>query len=60
MTTATDRQQYRELVAQVAAKARAILPQAVNGRLEGAVKLTPCGRTFFLRHVSDTPPSSHL
>jgi hypothetical protein len=23
-------------------------------------KLTPCGRTFFLRHVSDTPPSSHL
>jgi transposase-like protein len=24
------------------------------------VKLTPCGRTFFLRHVSDAPPSSHL
>jgi hypothetical protein len=24
------------------------------------IKLTPCGRTFFLRHVSDTPPSSHL
>ena len=23
-------------------------------------KLTPCGRTFFLRHVSDAPPSSHL
>src|SRR4051794_2238325 len=23
-------------------------------------KLTPCGRTLFLRHVSDTPPSSHL
>jgi hypothetical protein len=43
MTTATDRQQYRELVAQVAAKARAILPQAVNGRLEGAVKLVLAG-----------------
>jgi hypothetical protein len=26
----------------------------------GGDKLTPCGRTFFLRHVSDTPPSSHL
>ena len=24
------------------------------------VKLTPCGRTFFLRHVSDALPSSHL
>ena len=27
---------------------------------QGEIKLTPCGRTFFLRHVSDTPPSSHL
>ena len=26
----------------------------------GVVKLAPCGRTFFLRHVSDAPPSSHL
>src|SRR5207245_3714306 len=25
-----------------------------------AVKLTPCGRTFLLCHVSDAPPSSHL
>jgi transposase len=23
-------------------------------------KLTPCGRTFFLRHVSDASLSSHL
>jgi hypothetical protein len=28
--------------------------------LTDRIKLTPCGRTFFLRHVSDTPPSSHL
>jgi len=39
----TDRTQYRELVAQVAEKARAILPAAVNGRLEGAVKLVLAG-----------------
>jgi len=30
---------FRETVAAVAEKARAILPQAINGRLEGAVKL---------------------
>jgi hypothetical protein len=39
MTTLTDRQQYRELVATVAAKAKAILPQEVNGRVESAAKL---------------------
>jgi hypothetical protein len=39
MTTSTDRQQYRELVADIAAKAKAKLPQAVNGRIEKAVSL---------------------
>jgi hypothetical protein len=37
------RQQYRQLVADVAARARAILPQNVNGRIEGAVKLVLAG-----------------
>ena len=37
--TLTDRQAFRELVAQVAAKARAKLPETVNGRIESAVKL---------------------
>jgi hypothetical protein len=39
MQTSTDRQQFRETVALVAAKAKAILPQATNGRVESAVKL---------------------
>jgi len=39
MTTPTERQQYRTLVAEVAAKAKATLPASVNGRLEGAVAL---------------------
>jgi hypothetical protein len=39
MTTSTDRQTFRALVADVAAKAKAILPSSINGRLEGAVKL---------------------
>src|SRR2546421_5443920 len=39
MSPTTDRTAYRALVADVAARAKAILPQAVNGRLEGAVKL---------------------
>jgi hypothetical protein len=39
MATSTARTQYRELVAQVAERAKAILPQAINGRLEGAVAL---------------------
>jgi hypothetical protein len=43
MAPPTDRQQYRELVAQVAEKAKARLPQAVNGRIEGAVKLVLMG-----------------
>jgi hypothetical protein len=43
MAPTTDRQQYRELVAQVAEKAKARLPQAVNGRIEGAVKLVLMG-----------------
>jgi hypothetical protein len=42
MTTSTltpDRQTFRALVADVAALAKARLPEAVNGRLEGAIKL---------------------
>lgn len=37
--TGDTRQQFRETVAQVAEKAKAILPTAVNGRVEAAVKL---------------------
>jgi hypothetical protein len=39
MSSSTERQTFRETVALVAAKAKEKLPQAVNGRLEGAVKL---------------------
>jgi hypothetical protein len=39
MSPSTDRQSFREIVAQVAERARAILPQTVNGRIEGAIKL---------------------
>jgi predicted nucleic acid-binding Zn finger protein len=39
MSTPTDRQRFRETVAQVAEKARSILPTAVNGRVEKAVTL---------------------
>ena len=39
MSTSPDRHQYRETVAAVAEKARAILPAAVNGRIESAVTL---------------------
>jgi hypothetical protein len=39
MTTSTERQQFRAIVAEVAAKAKAILPQETNGRVESAVKL---------------------
>jgi hypothetical protein len=37
--TLTPRQSFRDVVAQVAEKARAKLPTAVNGRIEAAVKL---------------------
>jgi hypothetical protein len=43
MTSPTARQIFRETVAQVAEKARARLPQAVNGRIESAVKLVLAG-----------------
>jgi hypothetical protein len=39
MSTVTDRQAFREAVATVAAKAKAILPISTNGRVESAVKL---------------------
>jgi hypothetical protein len=39
MTTATDRHTFREVVADIAAKAKARLPEAVNGRIEKATTL---------------------
>jgi hypothetical protein len=39
MTTSTDRQTFRETVALVAAKAKAILPEETNGRVESAARL---------------------
>ena len=39
----TDRTQYREAVAQIAAKAKAKLPEQVNGRIEKAVALVLSG-----------------
>ena len=39
MAPSTARQTFREVVAQVAAKAKARLPEAVNGRIEKAITL---------------------
>src|SRR4051812_48383563 len=43
MTGATDRQLFRETLAQVAEQARAILPVSVNGRIESAMQLVLLG-----------------
>jgi hypothetical protein len=43
MTTTPDRQRYRALVADVAARAKTILPQETNGRIESAIKLVLMG-----------------
>lgn len=51
MTTAPlppDRMHYRQLVAEVAAKAKAKLPESVNGRIESAVKLVLAHDVRFL------------
>jgi hypothetical protein len=48
MSTPTDRPHYQELVAEIAAKAKAILPAAVNGRVESAVTLVLQGDVAFL------------
>jgi hypothetical protein len=42
-TLSTERSTFRQLVADVAAKAKAVLPGEVNGRLEGAVALVLAG-----------------
>jgi len=42
-----DRQTFRSVVADVAARAKERLPQAVNGRLENAVKLVLAGDVVF-------------
>jgi hypothetical protein len=47
-TSSTERQTFRALVADVAAKAKAQLPQAVNGRVEAAVKLVLAHDVVFL------------
>jgi len=47
LTTHPTRQAFREAVAQVAERAKAILPAAVNGRVESAVKLVLAGDVFF-------------
>src|SRR4030095_960015 len=47
MAPSLARQQFRALVAEVAARAKARLPEAVNGRIESAVKLVL---------VQDVPP----
>ena len=39
MSPSPDRTAYRAALAEIAAKAKAVLPQEVNGRLEGAVAL---------------------
>jgi len=43
MAAASERQQYREIVAVVTAKAKAILPATVNGRVEAAARLVVNG-----------------
>ena len=48
MSPSTDCQQVREMVAKVAERAKAILPAAVNGRLESAVKLVLQNDVIFL------------
>ena len=48
MTTSTDRQTFRQLVAAIAAKAKAKLPEQVNGRIESAVKLVLAHDVLFL------------
>ena len=46
-STLTPRQSFREVLAQVAEQARAILPEQVNGRIESAVKLVLAGDVLF-------------
>ena len=46
--TSTDPQTFRALVADVAARAKARLPEAVNGRVESAVKLVLAHDVLFL------------
>jgi hypothetical protein len=43
MTSSTARQRFREMVAQVAEKAKAKLPEQVNGRIESAARLVVNG-----------------
>jgi hypothetical protein len=47
-TSPPDRQTFRALVADVAARAKARLPEAVNGRIESAVKLVLAHDVVFL------------
>ena len=47
LTPHATRTAFRATVAEVAARAKAILPEAVNGRLESAVRLVLAGEVFF-------------
>jgi hypothetical protein len=47
MTSITVRQTFRDVLAQAAAQARALLPVSTNGRIESAVKLVLSGDVFF-------------
>jgi hypothetical protein len=47
-STLTPRQSFRETVALVAARAKEKLPQAVNGRIESAVRMVLAGDVLFL------------
>jgi len=59
-TSPPDRQRFRAIVADVAARAKERLPQEVNGRVESAVKLVLQGDVFFLDdgtvHVGSSDP----
>jgi hypothetical protein len=46
-STLTPRQSFRDVLAQVAEQARALLPEQVNGRLESAATLVLQGDVFF-------------
>jgi hypothetical protein len=46
-TTLTPRQSFRDVLGQVVEQARTILPEAVNGRIESAVKLVLAGDVLF-------------
>ena len=59
-TTLTPRQSFRDILAQAAAQAKALLPQAVNGRIESACRMVLAGDVFFKDDGSATVGSPAL